>query len=121
MVETAADKKILIIFMEVKEVRQLLNINQNKGRDMKKKDGMVLREVCGEKVLVGEGLGAVDFGRLISLNDTAAYLWEQLEEDSDIDSLTQALCKEYDVEQEVARHDVEAILEEWIKTGVVDR
>ena len=30
---------------------------------MKKKDGMVLREVCGEKVLVGEGLGAVDFGR----------------------------------------------------------
>ena len=89
--------------------------------DMKKKDGMVLREVCGEKVLVGEGLGAVDFGRLISLNDTAAYLWEQLEEDSDIDSLTQALCKEYDVEEEVARHDVEAILEEWIKTGVVDR
>ena len=121
VVETAADKKILIIFMEVKEVRQLLNINQNKGRDMKKKDGMVLREVCGEKVLVGEGLGAVDFGRLISLNDTAAYLWEQLDEDSDIDSLTLALCKEYDVEQEVARHDVEAILEEWIKTGVVDR
>ena len=90
-------------------------------KNMKKKDGMVLREVCGEKVLVGEGLGAVDFGRLISLNDTAAYLWEQLDEDSDIDSLTQALCKEYDVEQEVARHDVEAILEEWIKTGVVDR
>ena len=121
VVETAADKKILIIFMEGKEVRQLLNINQNKERDMKKKDGMVLREVCGEKVLVGEGLGAVDFGRLISLNDTAAYLWEQLDEDSDIDSLTLALCKEYDVEQEVARHDVEAILEEWIKTGVVDR
>ena len=86
-----------------------------------KADGMVLGEVCGEKVLVGEGLGAVDFGRLISLNDTAAYLWEQLDGNSDIDSLTLALCKEYDVETEVARHDVEAILEEWIKTGVVER
>ena len=88
---------------------------------MKKKDGMVLREVCGEKVLVGEGLGAVDFGRLISLNDTAAYIWEQLDGDADIDTLTQALCKEYDVEQEVARPDVEAILEEWIKAGVVEK
>lgn len=88
---------------------------------MKKKDGMVLREVCGEKVLVGEGLGAVDFGRLISLNDTAAYIWEQFNGEADIDSLTQALCKEYEVEEEVARHDVEAILEEWIKAGVVER
>ena len=88
---------------------------------MKKKDGMVLREVCGEKVLVGEGLGAVDFGRLISLNDTAAYIWEKLDGEADIDSLTQALCKEYEVEEEVARHDVEAILEEWIKAGVVER
>ena len=121
VVETAADKKILIIFMEVKEVRQLLNINQNKGRDMKKKDGMVLREVCGEKVLVGEGLGAVDFGRLISLNDTAAYLWEQLDENPDVDSLTQALCKEYEVDTKVGRHEEEAFLEEWIKAGRVER
>ena len=121
VVETAADKKILIIFMEGKEVRQLLNINQNKERDMKKKEGMVLREVCGEKVLVGEGLGAVDFGRLISLNDTAAYLWEQLDENPDVDSLTQALCKEYEVDTKVARHDVEAVLEEWFKAGIVER
>lgn len=113
MVGAIALKTILDFFNE--------ELGINIKYTMKKKDGMVLREVCGEKVLVGEGLGAVDFGRLISLNDTAAYLWEQLDEDSDIDSLALALCKEYDVEQEVARHDVEAILEEWIKTGVVDR
>lgn len=88
---------------------------------MKKKDGMVLRDVCGEKVLVGEGLGAVDFGRLISLNDTAAWLWEQLDEIFDIDSLTQLLCDEYDVQPSVARRDVEAIIDEWIKAGVVER
>ena len=88
---------------------------------MKKKDGMVLREVCGEKVLVGEGLGAVDFGRLISLNDTAAWLWNHIDGEADIDNLALALCGEYDVETEVARHDVEAILEEWIKTGVGER
>ena len=30
---------------------------------MKQKNGFVLRDVCGDKVIVGEGLGAVDFGK----------------------------------------------------------
>ena len=86
---------------------------------MKKKDGLVLRDVCGEKVLVGEGLGAVDFGRLISLNETAAWIWEHLDEASDIDSLTQALCQEYDVLPEVARRDVEKLVGEWKEAGII--
>ena len=86
---------------------------------MKKKDGLVLRDVCGEKVLVGEGLGAVDFGRLISLNETAAWVWEHLDEIASIDSLAQALCQEYDVSPEVARQDVERLVGEWVEAGVV--
>lgn len=88
---------------------------------MIKKDGFVLRDVCGEKVLVGEGIGAVDFGKLICLNETAAWLWEQFDETSDIDSLTLALCSEYDVTPDEARRDVVAIIDEWIKAGVAER
>ena len=44
---------------------------------MKQKKGLVLRDVCGEKVIIGEGLEAIDFGRLLCLNDTAAWLWEK--------------------------------------------
>ena len=43
---------------------------------MKQKEGFVLRTVCGEHVIVGEGLGTIDFGKLISLNETAAWLWK---------------------------------------------
>lgn len=88
---------------------------------MRKKEGWVLRDVCGEKVLVGEGIGAVDFGKLISLNETAAWLWEYCDETSDIDTLTQALCAEYDVSADEARRDVVAIVDEWIKVGVAER
>ena len=35
---------------------------------MRIKEGFVLREVCGERVIVGEGLGAINFGKLLSLN-----------------------------------------------------
>ena len=31
---------------------------------MKIKEGFVLCEVCGEQVIMGEGLGAIDFGHL---------------------------------------------------------
>ena len=88
---------------------------------MKKKDGLVLRDVCGEKVIVGEGLGAVDFGRLISLNDTAAWLWEHCDENTGVDALAEALCGEYDVEPDVAKRDVESIIGEWVKAGIVEK
>ena len=44
---------------------------------MKIKNGFVLRTVCGENVIVGEGLDAINFGRMLSLNETAAWLWKQ--------------------------------------------
>ena len=42
---------------------------------MKLKSGFILREVCGQKVIVAEGLEAVDFGHLISLNDSICSCW----------------------------------------------
>lgn len=88
---------------------------------MKKKDGFVLREVCGQKVIVGEGLGAVDFGQLIQLNDTAAWLWEHIDGNADTGSLAEAMCNEYDVEPEVARRDIEAVIDKWVKAGIAER
>ncbi|MBR3078664.1 MAG: PqqD family protein [Prevotella sp.] len=89
---------------------------------MKQKNGFVLRNVCGEKVIVGEGLGAVDFGKLISLNETAAFLWENAAAQGEftVDSLTAALCSEYDVEEARARADVERTIKEWQNVGIVE-
>lgn len=90
---------------------------------MKIKEGFVLREVCGEKVIVGEGLGAVDFGRLVSLNDTAAWLWSKGQElgEFTVETLAGALCEEYEVSEERARTDVQALLDKWVEMGIVAR
>ena len=39
---------------------------------MRIKKGFVLREVCGENVIIGEGLGAINFGKMLALNASAA-------------------------------------------------
>ena len=88
---------------------------------MKIKNGFVLREVCGEQVIMGEELGAIDFGRLLCLNETAAYLWKQAEElgDFTIGQLTDKLCEVYDASPAEALHDVSEIVEEWQQAGVL--
>ena len=89
---------------------------------MKIKNGFVLREVCGERVIMGEGLGAIDFGRLLCLNETAAWLWNQAKEMGDftVEALTDRLCENYDVSAEEARKDVVDIVGEWQKVEMLE-
>lgn len=88
---------------------------------MKIKSGFVLRDVCGEKVIMGEGVGALDFGRLLCLNETAAFLWETAGEgEFSVESLAEKLCGEYDVSYDQAVSDVKAIVEQWQNVKVVE-
>ena len=89
---------------------------------MKIKKGFVLRQVCGENVVVGEGLDAINFGKLLSLNETAAWLWQQAAKMGDftIDSLVAKLLEEYDVTEDVARNDVSNIVNERVKVADVE-
>ena len=87
---------------------------------MRQKKGFVLRDVCGEKVIVGEGLETVDFGKLISLNESAAYLWKNIvDKDFTADTLASLLQQEYEVDAETAMKDAQALLDEWTNVGLV--
>lgn len=89
---------------------------------MKIKKGYILRTVCGENVIVGEGLDAINFGRMLCLNETAAFLWRKAQETDDftIEALAAALCQEYDVDPAQARQDVKETIDNWTKLGVIE-
>ena len=89
---------------------------------MRIKNGFVLRKVCGEQVIMGEGIGALDFGKLLCLNETAAFLWNRATElgDFTVGSLTDRLCEEYEVERSRAEADVQAIVDSWQKVNVLE-
>jgi hypothetical protein len=88
---------------------------------MRQKDGFVLRDVLGDKALVGEGADAINFGKLISLNDTAAWLWEKASELGDFteEQLVDALLQEYDVDKAKAQADVTKLINTWKEMGVI--
>ena len=89
---------------------------------MRIKTGFVLRQVCGENVIVGEGLGAINFGKMLALNETAAWLWQQAVAMGDftVDALAQKLCDEYEVSLDEAKTDTAAIITEWQQVGVIE-
>ena len=88
---------------------------------MRQKDGFVLRDVLGEKALVGEGADAINFGKLISMNDTATWLWEKASELGDFteEQLVDAILQEYDVDKAKARADIARIVNTWKEMGVI--
>ena len=47
---------------------------------MRIKPGFNIRQMCGESIIVAQGLANIDFSKIISLNESAAYLWDAVKE-----------------------------------------
>jgi hypothetical protein len=78
---------------------------------MKLKEGYVLREVAGNYIVVAVGEAVKNFNGVINLNESAAFLWQQLLEDKTEEQLVTALLGEYEVSEEIAKRDVKAFVE----------
>ncbi len=88
---------------------------------MKIKKDFNLREVCGEYIIVAEGKENIDFCNIISMNESSAYLWKQVQnKEFDADTLTELLTAEYDVDKGTAMHDVKALIKQWVDAGIVE-
>ena len=87
---------------------------------MKIIDGFVLRPLGEEFIVIGEGITQINFNKMISLNSTAAFLWENVEgKDFTVEDLTKLLTDNYEVEEERAAADAAAIAAKWIEAGIV--
>lgn len=86
---------------------------------MKIKEGFVLRTICGQNVISGEGSANVNYSSLISLNETAAYLFKELQgEEFTEETAVDLLLDQYEVDRETAAKDVKALLAKWVEIGL---
>lgn len=83
-------------------------------------EGFVLRPLVGEYIVIGEGIAQINFNKMVSLNPTAAYLWESVEgKDFTVEDLTKLLTDKYEVSEEQAASDAAALAAKWIEAGIV--
>ena len=86
---------------------------------MKIKDGFVVRKIANQFMAVPIGARAKELHGMIGLNETAAFLWELLEEERTVEERASLLYNEYDISEEKALETVNrfgALLE---KEGVL--
>lgn len=89
---------------------------------MKVKNGFNLREVCGEHIIVAEGDENIDFSNIISMNESSAYLWEEVQKMGTftVDNIVELICNQYEIDEATARKDAVALAAQWGTAGIIE-
>ena len=88
---------------------------------MRIKNGFELRKICGENIIVAHGLDNIDFTKVISMNESAADIWNSVvDRDFTVEDMVKALLDNYQVDEKQAVEDSEALLKQWIEAGLVE-
>lgn len=80
----------------------------------------VLREIAGDYIIIPTGTTVLEFNGLITVNEVGVTIWNMLQEEVTMDELVQGVLAEYEVEEEVARKDIQEFLGELVKGGILD-
>lgn len=72
--------------------------------------GFSLRDIAGNHIVVPVGTTNISFKGMITLNNSGAFLWKQLEIDKTEADLLQALREEYEIDAETAKSDISEFL-----------
>ncbi len=81
-----------------------------------------LRKVGGTYIVVKLGGGqSVNFSRLITVNDTGAFIFKQLENEITMEELVSAIMGEYEIDEAGAREAAETYVAKLEELGIAER
>ena len=78
---------------------------------MKIKDSFIINQIGDEYIVVPTDDSVTDFGAMISLNETGAFLWENLKNETSIESLCKKVTKEFNIDEKTAMNDTLEFIE----------
>ena len=89
---------------------------------MKLRADLVLRTIGSDHMIVDPSQDMVDLSTVYTLNDSAAWLWEQLKGiEFSPTTVANLLCEQYDVTTEKAVADAEILIQDFKKQGLLEK
>lgn len=88
---------------------------------MKVNKKFVLREIAGDYIIIPTGKTVLEFNGLITVNEVGVSLWNMLQNEVTLDGLVQGILDEYDVEEAVAREDIQEFLDTLATGGILTK
>lgn len=89
---------------------------------MKLKDGLVLREVAGQYVIVPTGKRVREVTSIVYISSSGAYLWDYMKENEfEKEDLVERILEHYDdADREETTKDIDNFVETLIRHSIID-
>ncbi|MFD2743225.1 MULTISPECIES: PqqD family protein [Sphingobacterium] len=88
---------------------------------MKLRKELKLRKIGKDYIIVEPGQDKVDLSKVYTLNETAAWLWEELHpQEFSKEDMVKKLVEEYDVTEEQANKDIQKLLDIFVAQKLLD-
>lgn len=94
---------------------------REEAKDMKIKEGFVLRDVMDEYIVMPTGDNIAKFDGAVVLNEVSAFIYKLLETPMCRDDLLTAILNEFDVDEATASADLDALLDKLADMGVLEK
>ena len=79
----------------------------------------ILRNIAGESILVATGSATQYFNGMITLNEVATFILENIDECETEEVVVEKVLEEFEIDEETARSDVREFLDQAIKFGII--
>lgn len=79
----------------------------------------VLRQIEDDYIIVPVGKAALSFNGMITVNETGAFLWEQLLKGTDRKGLLRTVVETYEVTPEIAERDIDEFLDVLYRNDIL--
>ncbi len=87
---------------------------------MKIKDGFILKDVAGSKIVIATGQQKMDFNGVMTFNSVGADVFMLLDGTNTVEDIVKKISEDYDVSVETVRTDVEKLIEKMRKYNLID-
>lgn len=87
---------------------------------MKIKDGYILKDVAGSKIVIATGAQRLNFNGVITFNDVGAEVFNMLNGENSLEDIVAKISADYNAPIEVVRADVEKLIEKMRKNNLID-
>lgn len=86
---------------------------------MKKAEGYVVKKLENEYLVIPKGRRTEEVNEVVSLSETAGFIYMYVDQAEDIEGLAQLVGAEYEIEPSEVRDDVKQVIETLKEKGIL--
>lgn len=87
---------------------------------MKIKDGYIMKEIAGSKVVMAIGAESNNFNGIITFNEVGSEVFSMLDGSNSIEKIIEVISEKYDVSGEIVKEDVLNVVEKMKEHGLIE-